>query len=118
MSVQRSSPCRVWGPSGCRDNGFVRDVRAIRNTGFSVFHGGIAPLDSKGRGKVADIDVPIVCAGVRVEPGDLVFGDADGVVAVPRKVEEAVLARSFETVRGENVTRDERRDVFDRFGVL
>ena len=68
--------------------------------------------------------MPIACAGVRVEPGDLVFGDVDGVVVVPRKVEEAVLARAFEKVSGENATRDELlrgaklKDVFDRFGVL
>ena len=119
-----TTAARARGAVGAVTDGFVRDVRAIRNAGFSVFHGGIAPLDSKGRGKVADIDVPIVCAGVRVEPGDLVFGDVDGVVVVPRKVEEAVLARAFEKVRGENATRDELlrgaklKDVFDRFGVL
>jgi regulator of RNase E activity RraA len=119
-----TTAARARGAVGAVTDGFVRDVRAIRNAGFSVFHGGIAPLDSKGRGKVADIDVPIVCAGVRVEPGDLVFGDVDGVVVVPRKVEEAVLARAFEKVSGENATRDELlrgaklKDVFDRFGVL
>ena len=43
-------------------------------------YGGAAPLDSKGRGKVAEIDVPIRRAGVAVSPGDLVVGDADGVI--------------------------------------
>ncbi len=76
---------------------------------FPVFHGGIAPLDSKGRGKVVEIDVPIECAGVRIESGDLVFGDVDGVVVVPRKIEEAVLARALDKVSSENVTRDELR---------
>jgi regulator of RNase E activity RraA len=105
-------------------DGFVRDVRGIRQARFPVFHGGIAPLDSKGRGKVADIDVPIICAGVHVEPGDLIFGDVDGVVVVPRKIEDSVLARAFEKVEGENATRDELergarlKDVFDRYGVL
>jgi 4-hydroxy-4-methyl-2-oxoglutarate aldolase len=73
---ERIAPCgellttaaSARGAVGAVTDGFVRDVRAIRNAGFSVFHGGIAPLDSKGRGKVADIDVPIVCAGVRVSP--------------------------------------------------
>jgi regulator of RNase E activity RraA len=89
-----------------------------------VFHGGIAPLDSKGRGKVVAIDVPIDCAGVRIESGDLVFGDVDGVVVVPQSLEEAVISRALEKVSSENVTRDELRagaslkDVFDRHGVL
>jgi 4-hydroxy-4-methyl-2-oxoglutarate aldolase len=119
-----TTAARARGAVGAVTDGFVRDVRGIRNVKFPVFHGGIAPLDSKGRGKVADIDVPIACAGVHVEPGDLVFGDVDGVVVVPRKVEDQVLARAFEKVSGENATRDELlrgaklKDVFDRYGVL
>jgi 4-hydroxy-4-methyl-2-oxoglutarate aldolase len=68
--------------------------------------------------------VPIGGAGVHTEPGDLVFGDVDGVVVVPRRIEEQVLARAFEKVRGENATRDELlrgaklKEVFDRHGVL
>jgi regulator of RNase E activity RraA len=119
-----TTAARARGAVGAVTDGFVRDVRAIRNVNFPVFHGGIAPLDSKGRGKVAEIDVPIVCAGVHIEPGDLVFGDVDGVVVVPRKVEDEVLSRAFEKVTGENATRDELlrgaklKDVFERFGIL
>lgn len=119
-----TTAARMRGALGAVTDGFVRDVRAIRDAKFPVFHGGIAPLDSRGRGKVADIDVPIACAGVHIEPADLVFGDVDGVVVVPRKIEEQVLARAFEKVRGENATRDELlrgaklKEVFDRYGVL
>ena len=119
-----TTAARARGAVGAVTDGFVRDVRAIRSVSFPVFHGGIAPLDSKGRGKVAEIDVPIVCAGVHVEPSDLVFGDVDGVVVVPRRVEEEVLTRAFEKVTGENATRDELlrgaklKDVFERFGIL
>jgi 4-hydroxy-4-methyl-2-oxoglutarate aldolase len=119
-----TTAARARGAVGAVTDGFVRDVRSIRNAKFPVFHGGIAPLDSRGRGKVADIDVPIECAGVRIEPGDLVFGDVDGVVVVPRTVEEQILARAFEKVKSENATRDELlrgaklKDVFDRHGVL
>ncbi len=73
---------------------------------------------------MVEIDTPIECAGVRVETGDLVFGDVDGVVVVPRKVEDDVLARALVKVSSENITRDELRsgaklkDVFDRYGVL
>lgn len=112
------------GAVGAVTDGFARDVRGIRQMRFPVYHGGIAPLDSKGRGKVVAIDEAITCAGVRIEPGDLVFGDVDGVVVVPRVAEEEVVARALHKVRSENVTRDELRngaklkDVFDRYGVL
>jgi 4-hydroxy-4-methyl-2-oxoglutarate aldolase len=119
-----STAARARGAAGCLTDGYVRDVRQIRQLGFPVFHGGIAPLDSKGRGKVADIDVPIECGGVRVLPGDLVVGDADGVVVVPRAVEADVLDRAFAKVSGENRTREELErgaklaDVFARHGIL
>lgn len=119
-----TTAARARGAAGAVTDGFVRDVRGIRKAGFPVFHGGIAPLDSKGRGKVAEIDVPIECAGVRIEPGDLVFGDVDGVVVVPRRAEDEVLARAFDKVASENTTRDELlqgaklKDVFERYGVL
>ncbi|MEO5701940.1 MAG: RraA family protein, partial [Casimicrobiaceae bacterium] len=45
-----TTAARARGAAGCLTDGFVRDVRQIRALGFPVFHGGIAPLDSKGRG--------------------------------------------------------------------
>jgi len=119
-----STASRARGASGCVTDGFVRDVRAIRALRFPVFHGGIAPLDSKGRGKVVEIDTPIRCGGVAVAPGDLVFGDADGVIVVPRAVEDEALRRALAKVAGENTTRDELAagaklaDVFARHRVL
>ena len=119
-----TTAARARGGVGAVTDGFVRDVRAIRGAGFPVFHGGIAPLDSKGRGKVVDIDIPVECAGVAIASGDLIFGDVDGVVVVPRNVEEEVLARAFDKVARENVTRDELikgarlKDVYARYGVL
>lgn len=119
-----TTAARVRGALGAVTDGFVRDVRAIRSAKFPVFHGGIAPLDSKGRGKVVEIDVPIECAGVRIESGDLVFGDVDGIVVIPRRIEDEVLAHAFAKVASENTTRDallrgdRLQDVYDRYGVL
>ena len=132
-----SNPARVapWGEllstaakarrsAGALMDGCTRDVRAIRAMGYPVFHGGIAPLDSKGRGRIMALDVPIECAGVKVAPGDLVFGDADGVVVIPQRVEADVLRLAFEKVEGErNTLRDLQRgdklaDVFARYGIL
>jgi regulator of RNase E activity RraA len=119
-----STASKARKAAGCVTDGLTRDIRAIRAIKFPVFHGGIGPLDSKGRGQVAAIDVPVELAGVHIEPGDLVFGDADGVVAIPRKIEDKVLAAALEKVSGENRTRDALRkgeklkDVFERYGIL
>ena len=112
------------GAAGALMDGCVRDVMAIRRRGFPVFHGGIAPLDSKGRGKIVAIDGPIVIGGVAARSGDLVFGDADGVVIIPRAIEDEVLRLAFEKVQGESKTLhdlergDKLADVFSRYGIL
>ncbi len=65
---------------------------------FAVFHGGIGPLDTKGRGRVMAIDVPVRCAGVKSRAETSSSARADGVVVVPRAVEEQVLALAFEKI--------------------
>ena len=110
--------------AGCVTDGLVRDIRQIVQMRFPVFHGGVGPLDSKGRGRVMQIEVPVMCAGVLVRPKDVVVGDADGVVVIPREVEERVVALAIEKVTGENNTREALRQgeslasVFQRFGIL
>lgn len=119
-----STACIARGAAGCITDGLVRDVRAIRKLGFPVFHGGIGPLDSKGRGKVMAIDVPIACGGVHGTPGDLLFGDADGVICVPRAIEEKAIAAALQKVEGEDRTREalargeKLAEVFARYGIL
>jgi 4-hydroxy-4-methyl-2-oxoglutarate aldolase len=119
-----STAARARGGAGAVMDGCVRDVKGIRAMAFPVFHGGIAPLDSKGRGKIMAIDIPIECAGVVVAPGDLIFGDADGVVVIPRAAEAEVLRLAFEKVSGERETLqalrrgDKLADVFARHGIL
>jgi 4-hydroxy-4-methyl-2-oxoglutarate aldolase len=119
-----STASHVRGAAGALMDGCVRDIKPILAMGFPVFHGGIAPLDSKGRGKIMALDVPIECAGVPVATGDLIFGDADGVVVIPQAVEQQVLDLAFEKVKGErNTLADLRRgdklaDVFARYGIL
>jgi regulator of RNase E activity RraA len=91
---------------------------------FPVFHGGIGPLDTKGRARMMERDIPVQCASVHVESGDIVFGDVDGVVVIPIKHAETVIAKAFEKAQGEDNTRDELRagkllgDVFARHGIL
>ncbi|MGB3934554.1 MAG: RraA family protein [Burkholderiales bacterium] len=119
-----STAARARGAAGVVMDGLTRDVRAIRAMKLPVFAGGIGPLDSKGRGKVMAIDVPVEVAGARVAPGDLVFGDADGVVVVPRAAETEVIAMALAKVAGENATREalargeKLAEVFKRHGIL
>ena len=119
-----STACVARGAVGCVTDGLVRDVRAIVGMRFPVFHGGIGPLDSKGRGRVMAIDVPVVCAGAPIMSGDVVVGDADGVIAIPRRIETEVLQLAIAKVSGETETRDALRrgeslaSVFARIGIL
>ena len=112
------------GGVGCVTDGLVRDVRMIRELQLPVFHGGIGPLDSRGRGRMVEMDRPVECAGVTVRGGDVIFGDVDGVVVIPREIEDKVFAEALEKVKAENHTRDELRagsylaDVYAKYGVL
>ncbi len=112
------------GAAGCVTDGLVRDVRRIREVGFPVFHGGIGPLDSKGRGEMMAMDVPVECGGVRVEPGDYLLGDVDGVVVVPRAAAEEAFRQALGKVAAEDRTREmlaagrKLKEVFDELGVL
>lgn len=119
-----TTACIARGAVGCVTDGLVRDIKQIRKLKFAVHHGGIGPLDSKGRGEVVAIDVPVECGGVLVYSGDLIVGDADGVVAIPKKIEKETLKRAFDKVKKENATEaalrrgDKLANVFKRFGVL
>ncbi len=119
-----STASQVRGAAGCVTDGLVRDVKQIRAMQFAVFHGGIGPLDTKGRARMVERDVPVECAGAAVRPGDIVFGDVDGVVVIPREREDEVIRLALEKVSGENQSRDALRggellgDVFRRLGIL
>ncbi len=112
------------GAVGCVCDSLIRDCRRIIALEFPVFFQGIRPLDSQGRGRVMAYDVPVRCGDVLVQPGELVFADFDGVVVVPRAVEEEVLRRAAEKVGKENESRRELlkgrtlRDVYNQYQVL
>ncbi|MFZ5495372.1 MAG: RraA family protein [Verrucomicrobiota bacterium] len=112
------------GATGCLCDSNIRDCRKIMAMKFPVFYAGIRPLDSMGRGKVMAYDVPVRCGDVLVQPGELIFADFDGVVVLPRAVEDQALAQAYEKVTKENHSRrdllrgDTLRAVYDRYGVL
>jgi regulator of RNase E activity RraA len=119
-----TTAARARGAVGAVTDGLVRDARTIARVQFPVFHGGYRPLDSKGRGKMVARDTEVVCGGVKVRSGDLVFGDQDGVVVIPQAISETVIARALEKIGSENLTRTELQagatlaEVYERHGTL
>ncbi len=93
------------GALGAVINGFHRDTPRVLEQNWPVFSRGRFAQDSAVRTQVVDFRVPIEVGQVRVEPGDLVFGDLDGVVIVPRKVEAEVVERALGKARGEKLVR-------------
>lgn len=112
------------GASGLVCDGPVRDVARIRELGFPVVAAGSRPVDFRARMRVVDLQRPVECAGVLVEPGDLVVADDDGVVVVPRALEAAVIATANaraaaeSTVLAELLAGDGLGTVWKRHGVL
>ena len=99
-------------------------MKNIAALDFPVFATGIKPVDSKGRGMVVGYNLPVECGEVLVNPGDLIFADHDGVVAIPRVMVSEVIRIASDKVKRENGSRAELlkgallRDVFNKFGVL
>ena len=99
-----STEAQVKGLSGLVLDGLVRDITPIRDLGFPVFARGTSPRVS-GRGSLGEVNVPIRCGGTVVSPGDIIVGDADGVVVVPLGKAQAVLSKLQSIVRYEEVLR-------------
>jgi len=77
-------------------DGYVRDADEIEALGFTVFCRGLYAQDQGPRGKVIDYRCPIEIEGVRIEPGDLLFGDREGVLVIPRAAEAEAIRRARE----------------------
>ena len=112
------------GAAGAICNGFVRDTHQIIALEFPVYCRGSYGLDQRARGTVKDYRVPLLVGKVLIQPGDLIIGDIDGLVVVPRKQETEIITRAVEKVRKESVVRSELIDgmstteAFARYGVL
>ena len=88
-------------------NGYYRDTKALLRMNFPTFGLGSYGQDSAPRYKVYDFRVPIEIGGVRIRPGDIVFGDVDGVCVIPREVEGEVFSRAFEKARKEKIVKQD-----------
>ena len=119
-----STRAQRLGAAGAVVDGFHRDTRGILALGLPTFSRGAYAQDQGPRGKVVDFRVPLELDGVRVEPGDLVFGDLDGVCVVPADAEEEVLRRALEKVRQEGLVERAFREgmgaqeAWEKFGVM
>jgi regulator of RNase E activity RraA len=94
--------CTVWGDiltalahekgiAGTAIFGVCRDTKKARDLGYPIYSSGRFMRTGKDRVEVADVGVPVSLGDVQVRPGDLVIGDDDGVVVVPRGYEDRVL---------------------------
>ena len=92
---------QMCGGAGAVVNGYSRDTSGIYKIGLPVFSYGPYAQDQAPRGKVIDFRVPIEMNGVRIVPGDLIFGDIDGVCVIPQHAEKEVFVRALEKARGE-----------------
>lgn len=86
-------------------DGYHRDTPEVLASGLPVFSMGGYAQDQGARGKVVDWRVPLELGGVRVQPGDIIFGDMDGVLVIPKAAEEEAIRRALEKVSAENTVR-------------
>jgi regulator of RNase E activity RraA len=89
------------GARGAVCDGYVRDLEGLQSVGLPVYGLGSYAQDQRGRGKVLDYRVPVEIAGVSVKEGDLIVGDADGVMVIPREREAEVITGALEKARAE-----------------
>jgi len=119
-----STAAQARGARGVVCDGLIRDVKKIEQLGLPVFARGIKAVNSKGRGLVIGYNVPVDCGGVLVSPGDLVFADYDGVVAIPANRANEIVQMATEKAMRENRSRKDLlagaslKDVYDKYGVL
>ncbi|HEX3720628.1 MAG TPA: RraA family protein [Verrucomicrobiae bacterium] len=112
------------GSTGAVVNGYSRDTRGILEMNFPTFSWGRYAQDQAPRGKVIDFRVPLQIGQALVQPGDIIFGDIDGVCVIPRAIEREVFSKAFEKARGEKLVKKalERgmsaRAAFQKYGIL
>lgn len=98
--------CVGVGLAGVVVDGAVRDIDPIREMGLTVYARAIAPRMGLGRAVTLGIDKPVVCGGIYIRPGDIVLGDADGVVVVPQARAEEIVAEAERIESLEHQNRD------------
>ncbi|MFS4415520.1 RraA family protein [Maribacter sp. 2307ULW6-5] len=112
------------GAAGAVVNGWSRDTKEILELGFPCFSLGGYAQDQGPRGKVIDYGVPIEFGGVRIHPGDIVYGDMDGVLIVPKDTVTEAFTGAIEKARGEQTVKKALQEgmstveAFNKFGIM
>ena len=112
------------GAAGAVLHGYSRDTNEILSLNFPTFSYGGYAQDQGPRGKVIDYRVPIEIDGIRIRPGDIVYGDRDGVLIVPQEVVEEAFSGAIEKARGEQLVKKALEDgmstvdAFNKFGIM
>jgi 4-hydroxy-4-methyl-2-oxoglutarate aldolase len=105
-------------------DGYIRDANQIEELGLPIFSHGLYAQDQGVRGKVIDFRSAIEIDGVRIEPGDLLFGDREGVLVIPRANEREVVEGALEKARTEGEVSKAIKsgmgacEAWDKFGVF
>lgn len=113
-------PPAVWGElasesavrkklAGVVIDGAIRDVAEIERLNFPAFSRFITPQAGEPRG-FGEINIPIKAGGVRIEPGDFILGDDDGVVSIPGQKAVEMVNRAMDVLERENRIRKEIRE--------
>jgi len=119
-----TATARTRGGVGAIIDGFHRDTSRVLEQAWPVFSKGSYGQDAGVRSSVVNFRCPIEIQGVMIQPGDLVFGDIDGVVIVPQAAEEQVISLAIEKATGEKRVRKEieagtsSSEVFRKYGIL
>jgi 4-hydroxy-4-methyl-2-oxoglutarate aldolase len=119
-----STASRARGARGAIVDGYVRDIVRIAEMQFPLFATGTRPLDSMGRSMVLEYGRPVMCGDVMVNEGDIVFADIDGVIVIPRDIEQKAIELALEKASAEDTVREELLrgamlgDVYKKYGVL
>ncbi len=100
-----SERARFLQAAGAVVNGFSRDTNEILGLSFPTFSMGTYAQDQGQRGKVIDYHCPIEFNGIRIYPGDIIFGDRDGVLVIPQNAMEESFSKAIEKARKENIVR-------------
>lgn len=110
--------------AGAICDGYCHDTSGILALAFPTFCYGSYAQDQGPRGKVVDYGIPIEIGGIRIRPGDILFGDRDGVLVIPCEAEREAITLALEKAETENKVRlaieagISTVEAFERFGVM
>ena len=115
---------RHLGARGAVLDGYSRDTDGVLEQNFPTFSRGGYAKDSGARSRVLDFRIAVEIGAVTVQPGELIMGDRDGVLVIPRDIEEEVIRLSLEKARTENLVRVaieggmSAEEAFNKYGVM